>query len=62
MHTSDRAALFRKRVLEAESKAFTAKTDELRRAWLIVARDWTKMADQEEIRSATLNGRPVESE
>ena len=44
---ADRTDLFRKRALEAESKAFTAKTEETRRAWLIVARDWTIMADRE---------------
>ena len=44
---SDRTDLFRKRALDAESKAFLAKTEETRRAWLIVARDWTIMADRE---------------
>ena len=47
----DRAAHFRKQALEAETKAFNAKTEETRRAWLIVARDWTKMANKEETRS-----------
>ena len=47
----DRAALFRKRALEAESKAFNARTDEVKRARLIVARDWTKMAEWEEVRT-----------
>jgi hypothetical protein len=46
-----RAALFRKRALEAESKAFNARTEEVKRAWLIVARDWTKMAEREEVRT-----------
>jgi hypothetical protein len=46
----DRAALFRKRALEAESKAFNARTDEVKRAWLIVARDWTHMAERDEMR------------
>ena len=48
----DRVALFRKRALEAESKAVNARTDEVKRAWLIVARDWTKMAERAEVRTA----------
>ena len=48
----DRAALFRKRALDAETKAFNATSDESRRAWEIVARDWTKMAEREEARVA----------
>ena len=51
----DRAALFRKRALDAESKAFTAKYDEMRRAWAKIARDWTLMAEREEQRVASLN-------
>jgi hypothetical protein len=51
----DRAALFRKRALDAESKAFTAKYDETRRAWAKVARDWTLMAEREEQRVPSLN-------
>ena len=46
----DRAALFRKRALEAETKAFNASTEESRRAWQIVARDWTAMAEKEDVR------------
>ena len=45
MSELDRAALYRKRALEAESKAFLASTEEMRRSWLILARDWTKMAE-----------------
>jgi len=51
----NRIELFRKRVLEAETKAFTARTEESRRAWLIVARDWTKMLEREEARIGTRN-------
>jgi hypothetical protein len=47
---TERAAYFRRRALEAESKALAAATEESRRAWLIVARDWAKMAEQEEAR------------
>ena len=46
----DRTDLFRKRALDAESKAFVAKAEESRRAWLIVARDWTIMADRERLK------------
>lgn len=49
----NRTELFRKRVLEAESRAFTAKAAESRRAWLIVAREWTKMLEREEKRIKT---------
>jgi len=48
MSKQDRAGLYRKRALEAETKAFTARSDEMRRAWMVVARDWTKMAEREE--------------
>jgi hypothetical protein len=47
---TDRAAGFRKHALEAESKAFRAQTEESRRAWMIVARDWTLMAEREELK------------
>ncbi len=50
MSIGDRAALFRKRALEAESKAFLAKTEESRRAWMIVARDWSRMAEREDLK------------
>ena len=44
-----RAYVFRKRAFEAENKAFRAQIPEsTRRAWLIVAREWTKMAEKEE--------------
>ena len=45
MSNSDRAALYRKRALDAESKVFVARTEEMRRSWLILARDWTRMAE-----------------
>jgi hypothetical protein len=50
--SEDRAALFRKRALEAETKAFNAASEESRRAWQIVARDWTSMAEKEAARAA----------
>ena len=44
-----RAYVFRKQAFEAENKAFRPNIDEpTRRAWLIVARDWTRMAEKEE--------------
>ncbi len=46
----DRAAQFRKHALDAESKAFRAQSESSRRAWMIVARDWTRMADREELK------------
>ena len=46
-----RAYVFRKRAFEAENRAFRAQIpDSTRRAWLIVAREWTKMAEREEAR------------
>ena len=51
----DRAALFRKRAIDAESTAFTAKYDEMRRAWAKIASDWNLMAEREEQRIASLN-------
>ena len=51
----DRATLFRKRAIDAESEAFTAKDDEMRQAWGKIARDWTLMAEREEQRVASLN-------
>lgn len=46
----DRAALFRKHALDAESKAFRAQSESSRRAWMIVARDWIRMAEREELK------------
>ena len=46
MPTVDRASVYLKNALDAESKAFTARTDNTRRAWLIIAREWTKMAER----------------
>ena len=46
--STERAALYRKRVAESELKATQAKAEESRRAWLIVAREWKKMAVREE--------------
>ncbi len=49
---SDRADLFRKRALDAQTKASASTRDESRRAWMIVARDWTKMADKEDAKAS----------
>lgn len=44
-----RAYVFRKKASDAETKAFSAElTEPTRRAWLIIAREWTRMAEKEE--------------
>jgi len=48
-----RAYVFRRKALEAEAKANRPNLDEpTRRAWLIVARDWTRMAERDEAKLA----------
>ena len=48
MHEA-RAFVFRQRATQAYQKAMRPNIpDETRRAWLIIERDWTKMAEQEE--------------
>jgi hypothetical protein len=44
MGTGERAALYRQRAAEFEQKASTARTEQMRRAWMILARDWKMMA------------------
>ena len=44
METRERCALYRQRAAEFERKASTARTEEMRRSWLILARDWKMMA------------------
>jgi hypothetical protein len=51
MGKTSRAEQCRKHALDAETKAFNARTEETRRAWLIIAREWTKMADRAEASS-----------
>jgi len=46
--STDRTAGFWKQAEYATSRADKARSDELRRAWLIVARDWGNMARREE--------------
>ena len=48
---TDKLGLYRAHALAAETRAFNARTEETRRAWLIVARDWTAMADRLEART-----------
>ena len=43
-----RAAAYRARAAQIERKARTARTGEMRRAWLILARDWIRMAEKME--------------
>jgi len=46
-----RAFAFRERALQAHKKAMRVGIpEESRRAWLIVERDWTRMADREEVK------------
>ena len=51
MDTPDRAVLYRQRAAESERRAAETKAEELRRSWLIVARDWAAMADREEAKA-----------
>ena len=50
MHTTERAALYRQRASEFEQKAEQARSEHMRRSWLILARDWKKMAEHEELK------------
>ena len=44
-----RAFVYRQKALQAHSKALRAQIPEpTRRAWLIVAREWIRMAEKEE--------------
>ena len=44
-----RAFAFRERAFQAYKKAMRAGIpEEIRRAWLIVERDWTRMAERED--------------
>ena len=46
-----RAFAFRERAFQAYKKAMRAGIpEEIRRAWLIVERDWTRMAEREEVK------------
>jgi hypothetical protein len=47
---TDKLAEYREHALAAETKAANARTEETRRAWQIIARDWTAMADRLEAR------------
>ena len=48
-----RAFAFRERAVQAHNKAMRAGIPEAtRRAWLIVERDWTRMAEREELNDA----------
>jgi hypothetical protein len=51
--TEARAYAFGQKALQADAKAARTETpDTTRRAWLIVARDWYRMAEQEETKLA----------
>ena len=48
-----RAFAYRERAIQAHKKAMRAGIpEETRRAWLIVERDWTRMAEREELNDA----------
>ena len=48
-----RTFVFRERALQAHKKAMRAGIpEEIRRAWLIVERDWARMAEREELNDA----------
>lgn len=44
MNPWDRVALYRQRAAEMEQKASESRTQETKRAYLIIANDWRKMA------------------
>ena len=50
--STERAALYRQRAAESELKATKARAEESRRAWLIVAREWKKMAVREDAKAS----------
>ena len=57
MHAA-RAFAFRQRATQAYQKAMRPNIpDETRRAWLIIERDWTKMAELEEAKQEEANER-----
>ena len=60
-----RAFAFRERAVQAHNKAMRAGIPEAtRRAWLIVERDWTRMAEREELNDAMAwldSGRQVQA-
>ena len=48
-----RAFAFREKALQAHKKAMRVSIpEETRRAWLIVERDWARMAEREELNAA----------
>jgi hypothetical protein len=50
--SAERVAEFWRNAEHATARADQARSDEMRRAWLIVARDWANMARREEARDA----------
>jgi hypothetical protein len=54
--SADRTLHFRQNAIEAEGKSISARSDESKRAWLIVARDWNLMADREEAKLNAVGG------
>ena len=50
--SAERAAQFWQQAEQAASRADTARSEEMRRAWQVVARDWANMARHEEAKDA----------
>jgi hypothetical protein len=50
MNARERAALYRQRAAYFEAKASTARTDEMCRTWLILAREWCAMVQKDELK------------
>ena len=50
--SAERVAEFWRNAEHATERADQARSDEMRRAWLIVARDWANMARREESKDA----------
>ena len=55
MDTLERIAVFRQRAADSEAKADSAQSENMRRAWLIVAREWKKMAEPQTAKPVTLD-------
>ena len=46
-----RAMAYRERAQQMKRKAEKARTDELRRSWLVLEREWNRMADVMELKA-----------
>src|SRR5262245_1329412 len=48
--TRERIEFFRQQVARSEKNASSARSDEMKRAWMICAREWRKMVRDEELK------------